>query len=73
MRHPESEHDALLLYQTSDAMPKDLLRCSSGHQIIQAVMDSPTVQQSRSFGIAETLSKHFAVRVARLQDGASWG
>jgi hypothetical protein len=46
---------------------KDLLRCSSGQPITQAVLDSPTVQRSRSFGFAETLSKHFAVRVARLR------
>jgi len=46
---------------------EDLLRCSSGQPILQAVLDSPTVQQSRSFGFAETVSKHFAVRVARLR------
>src|SRR5579864_1624095 len=30
-------------------------------------LDSPTVQRSRSFGFAETVSKHFAIRVARLR------
>ena len=46
---------------------KDLPRCSSGQPIIQAVLDSLMVQRSRSFGFAETVSKHFAVRVARLR------
>src|SRR5438270_6750797 len=32
-----------------------------------AVLDSPRVQRSRSFGFAETVSKRFAVRVARLR------
>jgi len=32
-----------------------------------AVLDSPTVQRSRSFGFAETVSKHVAARVARLR------
>ena len=45
--------------------------CSSGQPSLQAVLDSPAVQRSRSFGFAETVSKHFAVRVARLQDGVS--
>jgi len=35
---------------------KDLLRCSSGQTILQAVLDSPMVQRSRSFGFAETVS-----------------
>jgi hypothetical protein len=35
--------------------------------IIQTILDSPTMQRSRSFGFAETVSKHFAVRVARLR------
>jgi hypothetical protein len=30
-------------------------------------LDSPTVQQSRSFGFAKTVSNHFAIRVARLR------
>jgi hypothetical protein len=34
---------------------KDLLRCSSGQPIIQAVLNSPTVRGSRSFGFAETV------------------
>ena len=46
---------------------KDLLRRSSGQAIIDAVLDSPTVQRSRSFGFAETVSKHFLVRVACLR------
>ena len=46
---------------------KDLLRCSSGQPVIQAVLDSLTVQRSRSFGFAETVSKHFALRVALLR------
>src|SRR6185437_11994879 len=46
---------------------KDLLRCSSGQPIIHTVLDSPAVQRSRSFGCAETVSKHFAVHVASLR------
>jgi hypothetical protein len=32
-----------------------------------AVLDSPTVQRGRSFGFAETVSKHFPVRAACLR------
>jgi len=41
--------------------------------MIEAVLDSPTVQRSRSFGFAKTVSKNFAFRVAPPQDGASRG
>jgi hypothetical protein len=41
--------------------------------IIQAVLDSLTVQPSRSFGYAETVSKQFAVRVARFRMGHRGG
>ena len=66
--------DPAILSQATSTSPchadvseaKDLLRCSS-QPILQAVLDSPTVQRSRSFGFAETVSKHAAARVARLR------
>src|SRR5579859_619638 len=66
MRHPERAQCSVAL-PCSGCEAKDLLRCASGQPIPQAVLDSPTVQRSRSFGFAETVSKHFAVRVARLR------
>src|SRR3954469_7509056 len=39
----------------------------SGQLIIQAVLDRPMIQRSRSFGFAETAGKHFASRVACLR------
>src|SRR5579859_2355542 len=74
MRHPERAQCSVAL-PCSGCEAKDLLRCASGQPIPQAVLDSPTVQRSRSFGFAETVSKHFAVRVARLRmarPGVRW-
>src|SRR6478752_1154308 len=66
MYHPEP---ITMLCSACEA--KDLLRCSSGQPIIQAVLNSPTVQRSRSFGFAETVSKTFCCSRGSPQDGAS--
>ena len=49
------------------ANAKDLLRYSSGQHMIQAVLDSPIVQPSRSLGVAKHLLKHVVFDVARLR------
>src|ERR1041385_2858681 len=50
-----------------------MLRRSSGSRSSKAVLDGLTVQRSRSFGFAKTVSNTLQVRVARLRIAYRWG
>ena len=68
MRHPEAEHtDVLLIYRAPDTRRRIYSATLQGKRSSQAVLDSPMVLRSRSFGFAETVSECVAVHVTCLR------